>query len=188
VLVTKELIPARQFFILRENTGDRAPFGGHVGNSQTFIDREVLYTFPDEFDGAIEDFVVVEVSSKRDNDVLSSDTGRQLPLQFDLDDFGNLPPEFAGCPDTSSVGSDDGSTQAANATIMVRMTVTSHYHLSWPCITLLYHDLVANTSSCGVEVDSVLLGKLFNLAVLGKIRFRFVLYIVVEGKHWLFSV
>jgi hypothetical protein len=47
---------------------------------------------------------------------------------------------------------------------------------------------MTDTTSSGIKVDAVVFGKLFNLAVLGKIGFRLVLHVVIEGEDGLLSV
>ena len=61
------------------------------------------------------------------------------------------------------------------------MTVGSHSERSWPCVALLYHDLMADASSGRIEDDILLLCKLLDLAVLLQVLLRLVLHIVVES-------
>lgn len=65
---------------------------------------------------------------------------------------------------------------------MVAVTVAGDHHLPWPSVALLNDNLMSDTATGGVKVNPMLLGKCFNLPVLGEIRGRLVLYIMVEGE------
>lgn len=94
-----------------------------------------------------------------------------------------LTPTLRG--DSRRVRSNDSCSQAANASIVITVTVTGDDHFSRPSVTLLYDDLVTDSSASRVEVDAVRLCKGFNFAVLCEIGFRAVLDIVIEGEDGL---
>ena len=81
------------------------------------------------------------------------------------------------------------------------MTITRDGNGSWPGIscenvsmllhqsiiyfTFFDHNLMTDTPTGGVVCDSMLLGKFVDKRVLLQIRFRFVLNVVVQRKHFL---
>lgn len=65
------------------------------------------------------------------------------------------------------------------------MTVARDDHGSRPGVALLDHDLVADTSSGGVEVNTVRLGEGLDLGILGQVGGGLVLDVVVEGEDGL---
>lgn len=86
------------------------------------------------------------------------------------------------------ISPDNRSTQTSDATVVVGMTITCNHHLSRPGVTLLDDDLVTNTSTSRVKVNTVLLGKSLNLLVLLLVSFRLVLHVVIKGKNRLSRV
>lgn len=86
------------------------------------------------------------------------------------------------------ISSDNRSTQTSDTTVVVRMTITCNHHLPWPGVTLLDDDLVTNTSTSRVKVNTMLLGKSLNLLVLLLVGFRLVLHVVIKGKNGLSRV
>lgn len=100
-LLEDALVPRLELGVDWEDTGHGSPLCCHVGNGQALVDAQVIDTGSDEFNGGVENLVVVEVASKGDDDVLACHSWRELALELDLDDPWNLPPELAGRPDTA---------------------------------------------------------------------------------------
>lgn len=90
--------------------------------------------------------------------------------------------------DLRSISPDNSSTQTSDTTVMVRVTITCNHHLSWPGVTLLDDDLVTDTSTSRVKVNTMLLGESLNLLILLLIGFRLVLHVVIKGKNGLSRV
>lgn len=67
------------------------------------------------------------------------------------------------------------------------MRITGDNHRSRPRVSLLDHDLMTDSSTSGVEVDSVLLSELLDVGVLGEVLLGLVLDVVVEGEDGLGS-
>ena len=174
----------------REQTSESAPFRGHVRDGQALVNRNGTECLvgAGEFNGVVQNLVLVEEAGKRDNNVLAGHTIWQGPSKVDLGHRWDLPPCFASRPDARGVGSDHRGSQASNAAVHVGVTVGSHSDSAWPSIALLDHDLVANTASSRVEDDVLLLGEFFNLVVLLQVLLRLVLHIVVERHDDLFRV
>jgi len=55
----------------------------------------------------IENFILVEVTAKSDDDVLSGDASRELSIEVDLDDRRNLPPCSFSRPKCCSIRSKE---------------------------------------------------------------------------------
>ena len=127
----------------------------------------------------VEDLVLVEEAAERDDDVLTGDVLWELALELYAGHWGNLPPGLAGGPDGGGVCTHDGGTEGTNTTVGVGVRVRRNGEVQWEGVSLLDHDLVADTPSGGVEVDAVLLGEVFDVPVLGEVLLGLVLDVVV---------
>jgi hypothetical protein len=65
------------------------------------------------------------------------------------------------------------------------VTVARNDHRSRPGVTLLDHDLVADSPTSGVEIDAILLGEFLDVGVLGEVLLRLILDVVVEREDGL---
>jgi hypothetical protein len=54
-----------------EETSQCAPFGSHIGNSQSFVHAQCIHTFSGEFDRMIQHLVFVEQTAQCDNNIFS---------------------------------------------------------------------------------------------------------------------
>ena len=136
----------------------------------------------------IQNVVLVEEAAQSDDNIFSSHAFRKYTLEDNVRDRRYLPPRSACSPDTRSICPYDWCTQAADAAVHVRMRVAGHDECSWPSIALFNHDLMSDASSSRIEVDTLLLRKLFNLSVLCQVLFRLVLDIVVKRHNNLLAV
>lgn len=83
---------------------------------------------------------------------------------------------------------NDGGSHASHTSVHVGMTVTRDGHDSREGVTLLNHDLMPNSPSGGVEVDTMGPRKGLDARVLGEVRRGTVLHVVVEGEDRLTRV
>src|SRR5262249_20627562 len=120
------------------------------------------YARPGKFDRCIQRFIVVVLSAQRDDHIFATNPLRESAFQHNLDRSWNLPPELARGPDGGSVGPYDGSADRAQRAVHVGVGVGSNDERSGKDVAALYHDLVPDTRSCGIEVDLVLAGKRFD--------------------------
>ena len=182
--------PAVEDRVDGEETSESAPLGGHVGNSQTVIHGDAAQSLvgSSELNGVVENLVLVEETSKRNDDILSCDTLGHSAAQGDLCNRRYLPPGLASRPDTRRISADYGCTQTSNTTVHVRVAVGGHSKCTRPRVAFLDHDLVTDTASGAIEDDIVLLSKLLNLLVLLQVLLGLVLDVVVEGHDDLLGV
>ena len=136
----------------------------------------------------VEDFVVVEQAAEGDDDVLADDARLELALENDLRYRRDLPPCNSGCPDTRGIRPHDRSSQAANATVHVRVAVRGNSQSPWPCVALFHHDLMSDARPCRVEICSMKLRETFDGAVFVQIQLVPVLDIVIERKDELSGI
>eukprot|EP00123_Amoebidium_parasiticum_P015301 comp22883_c0_seq1/m.36156 comp22883_c0_seq1/g.36156 ORF comp22883_c0_seq1/g.36156 comp22883_c0_seq1/m.36156 type:complete len:371 (+) comp22883_c0_seq1:1433-2545(+) len=181
--VNSPLQPVQQHAVRREDAGQCAPLGGHVGHRQPVINAQPGNPWAVKLYGMVEHLILVEVSTQRHNHILTRHTGLQLARKHHLSHGGHLPPGLSGGPDGGSICAHHGGAQAADAAVHVAVAVRGHHHGMWVCIALFAHHLVANASACRIEVDAVGLCKGLDGAVLGEILFALVLYIVVQREH-----
>ncbi len=76
--VTRELANARpqiihRHLIERKYAGQRAPFGGHVGDGHARSHGKIGHSIAHKFNRVIEHLILVEKSAQRDDDVLAGD-------------------------------------------------------------------------------------------------------------------
>lgn len=89
---------------------------------------------------------------------------------------------------TRGIGSDHWGSQTSHTTIHVSMGVRRHSDGSWPRIALLDHDLMSNSTTCRVKVDTMLLCEGFDLLVFLQVCLALILYVVVQCHNNLFVV
>lgn len=65
------LVPLFELVVNGEHTSNSSPFGSHIGNSETFVNGQVLDPRTGKFDSGIEDFVLVEKTSESNDNVLT---------------------------------------------------------------------------------------------------------------------
>lgn len=88
----------------REDSSESSPLGGHVGDGESFVDREGGDSVSSELDDRVENLVLVEGSAEGDDNVLSGYSWRKMVEEGDLDDRRDLPPGSSCGPDGSGVG------------------------------------------------------------------------------------
>lgn len=71
---------------------------------------------------------------------------------------------------------------------MIAVTVARDDHGPWPGVALFHHDLVSDAPARRVEIDTLLLRKLFDLSIFGQVLFRLVLHVVVQRHDDLLGV
>ena len=77
----------------------------------------------------------------------------------------------------------DRRAKAADPAVHVRVPVRRDAERIRPRIAFFDHDLMADAAPCRIKVDPVLLGKRFDLAVLGEIIRRRILNVVIQCEH-----
>lgn len=100
-LADESAVPVDKLRVNGEDASNSSPFGRHVGDGETLVDREVLNTGSSELDGSVEDLILVEKTGQGDNNVLSRNTLGKLAIQRYGNHARNLPPELAGSPDAT---------------------------------------------------------------------------------------
>ena len=166
-----------------EDSGQCAPFGGHIGDGQAVVKGQGRYTLACELHGVVEDLVLVEVPAEGDDNVFTADTRFEFTIEATARYRGDLPPSAAGGPDRSGVGTDNRRSQATQAAVHVAVAVGGHDDRLRPGVTFLAHDLVTYPAPGGVVVDAVLAREGGDFEILGQVGLALVLDIVIEREH-----
>ena len=162
---------------------ERTPFGGHIGDREAIVHGQRGDPVAREFDGGVEDLVLVERAAERDDHVLPGDAGREPSSQLDFDDAGHLPPGRAGGPYGRRVSPDDGRADAPHAAVHVAVAVGRDGEGVRKGVAFLDEDLMADPTTGGVEIDSLRARKGLDLGVFVQVLGRFVLDVVVEREN-----
>lgn len=118
-------------------TAQGAPFGGHVGNGQAVVDRDACHGLfgAGEFDGMVQNLVLVEETAQSDDHVLTRDTWGKDTSQGDLGDRRYLPPSAAGSVDAGCICSNNRGAETGYTPVHVRMTVARDGEGSGPGVS-----------------------------------------------------
>ena len=100
----------------------------------------------------------------------------------------NLPPEFSGCPERGSIGTNNRCTNCSNSTINIRVTVTGNTKSARFHKSIFQHHLMTDTTTCRMESDALIRCKFFNPGILFDIGFALVLDVVIKGVNRLVRV
>lgn len=179
----KLLLLKLSYYHMVRFTRKSSPLGCHISNGKAGVDWEAAHCLlgTSKFDSVVKNFVAIEEAAECNDDIFSSDALWQNTSKMASGHRRNLPPCSSGCPYTSCISPDDRRSEASNTSIMVRMAVGSNRNSTGPCISLLYHDLMSDTTAGRVSLGYLLLlCECLNLLVLLKVRFALVLDIVVE--------
>lgn len=85
-------------------------------------------------------------------------------------------------PKRSSVRANDGSTDAADTSVHIAMTITGNCEGVREGITFLYEDLVPDTPTGRIKVNAMYPGKGFDGGIFFQVLFCLVLDIVIESE------
>src|SRR5262249_8524295 len=160
------------------HAGERAPFRSHVRNGHPLIDGQSRDAVTDEFHRVIQNLVLVEQSTKRDDHILTDDAGPEFAFQNQLGDRRRLPPGYAGRPEAGGIRADHWRAEATEGAIKIGVGIGADDHRTRYHIALLDHDLVRDAGAGWVEIDAVLLGEALDAGVLVQILRRQVLNVM----------
>ena len=141
-----------------------------------------------KLDGRVQHFTLVVQAAQGDDDVLPRGSLLQPAFQDDLHRAWDLPPEFAGGPDSGGVRSNDGRAKRSQRSVHVGMRVRPHDQGPGNDESVRHHDLVPDSRAGGIEPDSVCRGELADARVLVEIRVGPVLNVMVQHEHGLVGV
>lgn len=117
-----------------------------------------------------------------------SHTRGQDSGEVDLGNRGDLEVCLTSGPDRRSVSSHHRSSKRTNATIGVGVGVRGHRNSARPGISLLNHDLMANTTAGAIEGNAVMAGELLDQSVFLQVGLALVLNIVIQRQYDLLGV
>ena len=180
-------IPDRDL-VHRKPADQRTPLCGHVRDRKPRVHGERRHSGPRELDRRIQAFIVVIKPAQRNDDVLASDTVRQLAFEHDLNRPRNLPPEFARSPNRGCIRTDNRRSNGAQRAVHIGMRIRCHRERTRNHIPALHHDLVPNARSGRIKIYTLLLRKRFNRAVLLEVRFFLILDVMIERERKLLRI
>ena len=168
-LLHHSLVPLQQHIIHRKVPNERTPFSSHIGYREAIVDRQCGDTIARKFDSGIENLVLVKRAAQRDYHVLPGDTSDELSSQLDFDDTGHLPPGSPSRPYGRRVSSDDRRADAPHAPVHIAVAVRRDREGMWKRIAFFDKDLMADSTTSGVKIDSLRARKRFDVGIFGQI-------------------